>query len=147
MKILWILLLSSVVYAQDESAIPPADEWYKSEYAPLYGDKPWDKAAELAQHFTANVQIHGEPAETVDGLPWITDALQEWKIDGWIRSEIADMDYDLLNPTTASFKTKWRDYYSGGNVAYECTWYLADFADGAWKISALAGIDCAEHGL
>ncbi len=147
LRLLCILLIVSAVYADDETTIPPADEWYRADYAPLYGDKPWEKAAELAEHFAATVQIHGESAETVDSLPWITDALQEWKIEGWIRSEIAEMEFDLLNPTTAAFKTKWRDYYNAGNVGYDCTWYLAGFIDGAWKITDVAGIDCAEHSL
>lgn len=147
LRILFSALIFTTVHAQDESEIPPADAWYKSEYAPLYGEKPWEKAAELAAHFTDTVQIHNETSESVDGPQWITDALGEWKIAGWVRSEIADIDFEMLNPTTASFKTKWRDYYNGGNVGYDCTWYLADFIEGSWKISNVAGINCNEHGL
>ncbi|NIS90375.1 MAG: hypothetical protein GTN98_09900 [Woeseiaceae bacterium] len=147
LRILCGALIFTTVHAQDETAIPPADEWYKSEYAPLYGDKPWENADELAGHFTETVQIHNELIESLDSLQWISGALEEWKIAGWVRSEIAEMDFEMFNPTTASFKTRWRDYYNGGNIAYECTWYLADFVDGSWKISAVAGINCNEHGL
>ncbi len=93
------------------------------------------------------MQIHNELIESLDSLQWISGALEEWKIAGWVRSEIAEMDFEMFNPTTASFKTRWRDYYNGGNIAYECTWYLADFVDGSWKISAVASINCNEHGL
>ena len=134
-------------YGQDENAIPPADQWYKTEYAPLFADKPWDKAADIASHYAETIQLHGEAIETVDALPWVTDALEEWKIQGWIRSEIADIEIDELNSTTVSFKTKWRDYFNGGNIAYECAWYLTDFINDSWKITACAEITCNEHGL
>ena len=147
LQLLCIALLATAVQAQDDAEIPPADEWYKSEYAPLYGDKPWDHAEELAQYFTAKVRVHNGTSESVDALPWMTDALQEWKIQGWVRSEIADIEFDQINATTAAFKTKWRDYYNGGNVGYECTWYLAVYDGSNWKISDVAGITCTEHGL
>ena len=64
-----------------------------------------------------------------------------------LSSELADLDFELLNETTASFKAKWRDYYSGGNIGYECGWYLADLIDGRWLIAEYATIVCGEHGL
>ncbi len=135
------------VQAQEEATIPQADDWYKTEYAPLYADKPWDKAAEVTQYFDETIQIHDETTVSVNALQWITDAMQEWKIEGWIRSEIADIEVDELNATTVAFKTKWRDYYSGGNIAYSCGWYLADYGDGSWKFTDYGPITCSEHGL
>jgi hypothetical protein len=141
------LSISAFVLAQEETAIPAADEWYKTQYAPLYQDKLWDKADELAQHFAETVHTHDDGGESVNGANWISDNLEAWKIDGWIRSELAELEFDLLNATTASFKAKWRDYYTGGNIAYECSWYLADFDGARWLISEYAAINCSDHGL
>lgn len=100
------LLVAGIALAEDELSIPAADDWYTSQYAPLYRDNPWEKAA-----------------------------------------EIAGLNFELLNETTASFKAKWRDYYSGGNIGYECGWYLADLIDGKWLITEYATIACGKHGL
>ncbi|MBT8107808.1 MAG: hypothetical protein KJP17_06210 [Gammaproteobacteria bacterium] len=145
--IAFVLMVGGIALAEDEVSMPAADDWYATQYAPLYHDKPWEKAAEIAGHFAENVHVHGEGAGTYSSLQWMSEALEEWKIDGWVRSELADLDFELLNETTASFKAKWRDYYTGGNISYECGWYLADLVDGKWLITEYATIVCGEHGL
>lgn len=144
-----LLSLNITASAEDESVVPSADEWYKSEYAPLYLDKPWDRLDELMEHFAETMHIHGGDSgdEVVNGREWLGGALQEWKIEGWLRSEIGEIDSDQLTPHAVTFKVKWRDYYSGGNVGYECGWYLADFDDSKWRISEYATISCADHGM
>lgn len=102
-RLIILLVTSGSAAEAQENVIPSAEEWFRATYAPLYQDKPWDRADEL--------------------------------------------EYDLLNDSTASFKVKWRDFYSGGNIAYECSWYLADFNDCRWLITEFAIIDCADHGL
>lgn len=139
--------LSTAVYAQDETEIPAADEWYKTQYAVLYDDKPWDKVDEIASFYAENMHVHGEDGGSFNSREWIAEELEGWKIEGWIRSELADLESELLNPNTATFKTKWRDYYTGGNIDYECSWYLSDFKNGKWLISEYAIIDCNEHGM
>jgi hypothetical protein len=135
------------VEAQEAQVVTSADEWYQATYAPLYQDRAWEKADEIAGHFAATLHLHDDGQRLVSSREWITENLQEWKIDGWIQSEIDELEYDLLNDSTASFKVRWRDSYSGGNIAYECSWYLADFNDGRWLITGFAIIDCADHGL
>ncbi len=95
-----------MVNAQEEPTIPPANDWYQSELAPLFGDKPWDRAAELSAHFSETIQIHGDSVQTVSTFEWLTEVLQELKIAGWIRSEIADVDSDQLNSTTVAFNSR-----------------------------------------
>jgi len=141
------LCLSISAYAQNEQEIPSAEEWYKVQYAPLYGDKPWDKLDELMQHYADTLHDHDEDGRSFNSREWLGAAMEEWKIDGWIRSELAELEYDLLNENTAGFKAKWRDYYTGGNIAYECAWYLADHKDGRWQINEFATINCSDHGL
>ena len=146
-RLIILLVTSGSAAEAQENVIPSAEEWFRATYAPLYQDKPWDRADELAAYFAANVHLHDEGQSSVNSRAWIAGNLQEWKVDGWIRSEIDKLEYDLLNDSTASFKVKWRDFYSGGNIAYECSWYLADFNDGRWLITEFAIIDCADHGL
>lgn len=147
-RLIILLLAASVAAeAQEETVVPAADEWFQAIYAPLYQDKPWDRADELAGYFAATVHLHGDGQGSVNSREWIAENLREWKIDGWIQSEIDELEYDLLNDSTASFKVRWRDFYSGGNIAYECSWYLADLNDGQWLITEFAIIDCADHGL
>ncbi len=140
------LLVPFVAMAEDESPVLAADDWYTSEYAPLYLDKPWDKVDELVSHFAESVHDHDD-GEQYNTHEWLSGGIQEWKIEGWIRSELAELEFDQLNPSTAAFKAKWRDYYSGGNISYECGWYLADLVDGKWLITEYATIVCGDHGL
>ena len=150
MKILFLITafgLTSAIHAQDEAAIPAADEWYRAQYASLYDDKPWDKLDEIVPFYAESIHDHDGEGGSYNSREWLAEALEGWKIEGWIRSELSDLEYDLLNPTTASFKAKWRDYYTGGNIAYECSWYLADLQDGKWLISEFASIDCSNHGM
>ncbi|MDJ0814243.1 MAG: hypothetical protein QNJ23_10980 [Woeseiaceae bacterium] len=141
-----VLLVAGFAMAEDETAVPSANDWYKSEYATLYGDKPWDKVDELVSHFSESVHDHDD-GQQYNTHEWLSGGIEEWKIDGWIRSELANLDVDQLNPSTATFKAKWRDYYSGGNISYECGWYLADMVEGKWLITEYATIACGEHGL
>ena len=77
----------------------------------------------------------------------IANGIEEWRSDGWLGSDIAGYQSDLLNATTAVFKVKWRDRYADGNEEFECGWYMADLKSNGWVISQYADIDCAEHDL
>jgi hypothetical protein len=150
MKILFLIAafgLTSAIHAQDETEIPAADEWYRAQYAPLYDDKPWGKLEEIVPFYAETIHDHDGEGGSYNSREWLAEALEGWKIEGWIRSELADLDYELLNPNTASFKAKWRDYYTGGNVVYECSWYLSNFRNGKWLITEFATISCDDHGL
>ncbi len=141
-----LLLVPLIAIAQGEPSIPAADDWYKTEYATLYNDKPWDKVDELVSHFAETVHDHDD-GQQYNAREWLSGGIEEWKVEGWIRSELAALEFDLLNAGTASFKAKWRDYYTGGNIGYECGWYLADLVDGKWLFTEYATIACSDHGL
>ena len=148
MKILFLIAafgLSGAIHAQDEMVIPAADEWFKTQYAPLYDDKPWDKLEEIVPFYAETIHDHDGEGGSYNSREWLAEALQGWKAKGWIRSELADLDYDLLNPGTASFKAKWRYHYTGDYIAYECSWYLSDFRNGKWIITEFATINCKDH--
>ena len=145
--LLTLVGLATLASAQNDEEVPAADEWYRSVYAPVYLDKPWDKADEIASHFAETIHVHDEGGSHNNAQEWVRGALDGWKIEGWIRSELAELDIDLLNPTTASFKAKWRDFYTGGNISYECAWYLADYSESKWLITEYATISCSDHDL
>ena len=140
------LLAPAFALAEDDSTVSAAGDWYTSEYAALYFDKPWDKVDELVSHFAESIHDHDD-GQHYNAREWLSGDIEEWKIDGWIRSELANLEVDRLNASTVAFKAKWRDYYSGGNISHECGWYLADLIDDRWRITEYATITCSEHGL
>ena len=139
----------SVVSVQAETANHGADEWYKNHYAPLWKENSWDKLDEAAAHYDKTIQVHPPTGDVtqVDSRQWLQESLQEWKADGWVGSDIAAYQFDQLNPSTATFKVKWRSWYVEADEDFECSWYLADARSGSWVITQYATIDCAEHSL
>lgn len=146
-RVLLIALLAGSTIADDQDGMPSAEDWYRNDYAPLYGDKPGEKAAEIAGHFADKVQVHGSEPGAYDSFAWMSEAIVEWQKAGWIRSVLDTLKVDPLNSHTVAFKAKWRDYYTGDVIAYECGWYLADIIGGQWRITGYATIQCDEHGL
>jgi hypothetical protein len=147
MTALFLLAIAAGALAQDEAKTPSALDWYKNDYALVYNDKPWEKVDEVASYYAETIHVHDDGGSSQNSHEWASTVLEEWKIEGWIRSELAGIEVDTLNPTTAAVKAKWRDYYTGGNIGYECGWYLVDMIDGEWQISEYATITCADHGL
>ena len=43
-RALAITLLGAAAFAADHEDIPSPEDWYKNDYAPLYGDKPGDSS-------------------------------------------------------------------------------------------------------
>jgi len=139
------LILVATVAAQEN--VLSADDWYENHYAPLYAENPSDKVEQLAKLFGQNFHYHpsGGTVVVTDGAKWIEEAVAGWIADGWLGSDLAGYESDILNATTAAFKTKWRDRYANGNVEFECGWYLADLKNDNWIITQYADIDCDEH--
>lgn len=147
MASLCVVFITAGAAAQEDAQIRSALDWYKNDYAPVFNDKPWEKVDEVASFYAETIHNHNDGGSRHNSREWISGLMEEWKIDGWIRSELADIEVDSLNPTAASIKAKWRDYYTGGNIGYECGWYLADYNDGKWQISEYATISCSDHGM
>ena len=94
--VLFAICLITPAYAQDEAEIPAADEWYKAHYAALYNDKPWDKVDEIVAFYAETLHEHGEGGGSHNAREWASGLLEEWKIDGWIRSETSRRSKDCL---------------------------------------------------
>ncbi len=141
----WLATLS----AQAETAVPTADDWYQNQYAPHWKDKAWDKIDVFTTYYSQTIHVRESDGAiyTADSKPWLGEDLQEWQAEGWLGSDIAAYRSDLLNPTTATFKVKWRDWYDDGSEELSCGWYMADIVDGRWVFTQYADIDCAAHDL
>ena len=126
-----------------------ATAWYEDSYAPLWEKAPWDHVEAIASHYDETIVSHSADGsvETGNSLQWLSSGISEWKEEAWISSDVVTLETDVLNPTTAVFKSKWRDVYSDGSEEFSCGWYLADLQDGKWAFSAYADIDCETHKL
>ena len=126
-----------------------ADYWYQNHYAPLWKETPWEKVEKVLAFYDEAIFLHPpeSPATAVSSRTWLTNSLEEWKSDGWIGSVIAEYRSDQLNPSTAVFKVKWRDWYNDGREEFSCGWYMADLIGDGWIFTQYAEIDCAEQGL
>jgi len=84
MKILFLIAafgLSGAIHAQDEMEIPAADEWFETQYAPLYDDKPWDKLEEIVSFYAETIHDHDGEGGSYNSREWLAEALEGWKIE------------------------------------------------------------------
>lgn len=128
---------------------PAVDDWYRNDYAPLWKEEPWDKLEEALAYYDETLYLHppGGPVTAVNSREWLARSLAGWQSDGWLGSAVAEYRSDQLNPSTAMFKVKWRDWYADGEEEFSCGWYVADLEGDTWVFTQYAEISCAEHGL
>jgi hypothetical protein len=141
-------MIPAVTYAESAGVTDP-EKWYAESYGPLWHDNPWDRLEEILSHYHSDFWYH--PAEGEPDLQQtdkrITEAMEEWRAEGWTSSEVPDIRLNRINDSTASFTTRWLDHYSNREDDYSCAWYLADVIDGKWKFTHFAPIDCESHGF
>ena len=144
-----ILLLLSATTASADPGQPDPAQWYQDDYGALWLDQPWNKQDKIAQYYESKISTHEASGEmtTVDFAPWLAGAIEEWRADDWLWSEVSALKVDRLNASTVTFKASWRDHYGERDDEISCGWYLADLHDGQWKFTNYATIDCAEHGF
>lgn len=144
-----IALLLAASHAQADATAQSADEWYQDHYAPLWKENAWDKLDAAAVFYDETIYLHPpEGAITaVASREWLADAMQGWKSEGWLGSDVAEFRSDRLNASTVAFKARWRDWYKDGSEEFSCGWYVADLRGGVWVFTQYAEIDCAEHDL
>lgn len=128
--------------------IPDPEAWYRDSYAPIWADAPWDQPDALRAHSADRVTIHTlDEGVIILGNDWLLANLQTWRDEGWLNSELSALQTDRINDTMATFKVRWQDNNVGDEVEFSCSWYQADFLNGAWKLTGYADIDCEAHGL
>jgi len=144
--VLLSLTLSAPVLA--DQMIPDPESWYRDSYAVIWADAPWEQPEALMAHSADQVVIHSvDGGIDVVGNDWLLQPLQGWRDEGWLNSELSAIEVDRLNDTLATFKVRWQDNNVGDDIEFSCSWYQADFLDGAWKLTGYADIDCDTHGL
>ncbi len=145
-KICWSPLLF-VLLALPASAdtAEDLDKWFRDGYGALYAEKAWERADEFAQYFADIITFrsdNGLVKSDVNGF--VVESLEEWRSEGWLGTDVQELDTKLLNATTAVFNVKWHDRNADGSTAYECGWYVADKTDGKWLLSQYIAMSCAE---
>ena len=121
------------------------DKWFRDGYAALYFENSWDRGDEFAQYFTDVIVYQNDDGRSeTDINGFVVDSLDEWREEGWVGSDVAELDTRLLNDSTALFDIKWRDRNDDGSTVYACGWYIADKVDGKWLLSQNIIIECAD---
>jgi len=140
---LFITSLALSVHALAESS-PSADAWFKTSYGPLWAETPYDDVEAILDHYSPDIVTHSSDG-TISSTPrraWLMTPMDAWKAEGWIRAELTDAQTTVINATTASVMTTWKDYYAENNTEVSCGWYLVDKVDGQWQISTYADTPC-----
>ena len=150
-QLVFVIVLSwlTVVPTGADEAISGADDWYRDHYIPIWKENTWDKLEAVGSHYARTIYFHPREGsvEALDSRQWLDGLLQEWKLAGWLGSDVPAYQFDQLNPSTATFKTKWRSWYVDGSEDVECWWYMADARNDGSVVTQVAVIDCDDHGL
>ncbi len=121
------------------------DKWFRGGYAALYVEKAWDHADEFAQYFADEIAYRSDDGLSLTNVNgFVVDSLGEWRSEGWLGTDVANLDARLLNATTAVFDVTWRDRNDDGSTELSCGWYLADKIDGKWLLSQYIAMPCSD---
>jgi hypothetical protein len=108
-------------------------------------ENSWDRADEFAQYFADEVTTRSDDGPVVSDVNgFVVELLEEWRSDGWLGSDVQELDTKLLNATTAVFDIKWLDRNADGSTENECGWYVADKIDGKWLLSQYITMSCTD---
>jgi len=145
-KLSWApLLFALLALPASADTAEDLDKWFRDGYAALYVENSWDRADEFAQYIADVITVRSNNGVTeTDVKGFILDSLEGWRSEGWLGSDVADLDTKLLNATTAVFDIKWLDRNADGSTAYECGWYFADKIEGKWLLSQYISMSCVE---
>jgi len=145
-KLSWApLLIALVAMPASADTAEDLDKWFRDGYAALYVEDSWEHADEFAQYFAEVITTrtaNGPVESDVNGF--VVEQLEVWRSEGWLGSDVQELDTKLLNATTAVFDINWLDRNADGSTANECGWYLADKIDGKWLLSQYIAMSCTE---
>ena len=141
---LMMILLSAVSVTTHAGDGGSADSWFQNSYGPLWADAPFDNVDAILDHYSAEIVTHSSDG-AIHRTPrreWLMAPMDSWQAEGWLRAELTDAQTTVINATTASVMTTWKDYYADNNTEVSCGWYLVDNVDGQWQISTYADTPC-----
>lgn len=140
-SVLSLVVLSGSTLAQE---IVDPDSWYRTVYAPLWGNTPAADAETLLLHYAPTIITHNDDGSvTIDERrSWLVEPMEGWTEEGWLRAELVSLETQKINASTASFVAQWKDHYQSGDTEVSCGWYLADVIDKEWIVTAYADTPC-----
>jgi hypothetical protein len=145
-KLSWTpLLFALLALPASADTAEDLDRWFRDGYAALYVENSWDHADEFAQYFADVIADRSDDGlDVTDVNGFVVDLLEEWRSEGWLGTDVHELDTTLLNATTAVFDIHWRDRNADGSTADECGWYFADKIDGKWLLSQYIMMSCTD---
>ena len=139
-----ILLATFALPAAADDAVD-LDKWFRDGYAALYVENAWDRADEFAQYFADEIAYRSDDGlVTSDVDDFVVNSLEVWRDEGWVGSDVANLETRPLNATTVVFDIKWHDRNADGSTDSECGWYIADKIAGKWRLSQYIQTTCAD---
>lgn len=145
-KLTWtpLLVLFAAMPALADTA-EDLDQWFRDGYAALYVENAWDHADEFAQYIADEIVVRSDDGlETTDVNGFVVDLLDEWRSEGWLGTDVANLKTKMLNATTVVFDIKWLDRNDDGSTEVTCGWYLADKIGDTWLLSQYISTKCAK---
>ncbi len=138
-----LVLISSSAGAETVKEEP--ESWFRDGYAPLWTDKPGAQLDAMLSYYAPEIVSHRATGEITSdaSATWLGPSVETWLAEGWLRSELVELEVDRLNESTVVFKARWADIYAHDPTDHSCGWYLADFIDGAWRFTSYADLDCS----
>jgi len=139
------LLITLIALPASSETADDLDKWFRDGYAALYVENSWEHADEFAQYFAEVITLRSEDGlVALDVNSFVVDSLEVWRSEGWLGTDVAELDTQLLNASTAVFDVKWLDRNDDGSTGYECGWYFADKIDGKWLLSQYISMSCTD---
>jgi len=121
------------------------DKWFRDGYAALYVESAWDHADEFAQYIADEIVVRSDNGLNVtDVNGFVVNSLDEWRSEGWLGTDVANLETKSLNATTALFDVKWLDRNDDGSTEISCGWYFADKVEGKWLLSQYISMACRD---
>ena len=145
-KLTWtpLLVLLAAMPASADTA-EDLDQWFRDGYAALYVENAWDHADDFAQYLAEEIVVRSDDGvETTDVNGFVVDLLDGWRNEGWLGTDVADLETKLLNSTTVVFDIKWLDRNDDGSTELSCGWYLADKVGDKWLLSQYISMKCTD---
>ncbi len=145
-KLSWApLLIALVALPASADTAEDLDSWFRDGYANLYVENSWEHADEFAQYIADVITLRSDDGLVeLDVNSFVVDSLDAWRSEGWLGTDVEELDTKLLNATTAVFDVKWRDRSDDGSIEYECGWYVADKIAGKWLLSQYVAMTCTD---
>lgn len=145
-KLNWApLLIALVALPAAADTAEDLDKWFRDGYAALYVENAWERPDEFPQYFADVIRVRSDDGlAEADVDDFVVDSLDVWRSEGWLGTDVAELDTKLLNATTAVFDVRWRDRNDDGTTEDSCGWYVADKISGEWLLSQYIAMACAD---